>query len=160
MVVSIAPHWKTYGIYVNNFKYARDLLFECQEQSEHFRMFLDNNTMKLSMDLNMLLSLPLNHIAGYERILKSILDEESDPTQNSDLLQAILIATETSNFIANALGTPRPSLLPSLLHPCYYLLLSLSSPLFSLLSSILPSSFFPLFNWLDLSPLPLSSLPL
>eukprot|EP00339_Tiarina_fusa_P019759 CAMPEP_0117017154 /NCGR_PEP_ID=MMETSP0472-20121206/13440_1 /TAXON_ID=693140 ORGANISM="Tiarina fusus, Strain LIS" /NCGR_SAMPLE_ID=MMETSP0472 /ASSEMBLY_ACC=CAM_ASM_000603 /LENGTH=187 /DNA_ID=CAMNT_0004721451 /DNA_START=1137 /DNA_END=1697 /DNA_ORIENTATION=- len=53
----------------------------------------------------MLLSLPLNHIAGYELILKKFLNEtEEGSAENTSLLQAVILTEETSNFIANALG--------------------------------------------------------
>jgi len=105
LFISISPHWQHYGIYVHNFKFARDILFECINKCEKFSQFLDERTMTLSTDLNMLLSLPLNHIAGYELILKKLLNEtEEGSPEHTSLLQAVILTEETSNFIANALG--------------------------------------------------------
>jgi len=105
LFISISPHWKAYGIYIHNFKFSRDLLFECINKCEKFSQFLEERTIQLSTDLNMLLSLPLNHIAGYELILKKLLNEtEQGSAENTSLLQAVILTEETSNFIANALG--------------------------------------------------------
>lgn len=104
LFVSISPHWKAYGIYIHNFKFSRDLLFECVTKCEKFSRFLDERTIELSTDLNMLLSLPLNHIAGYKLILEKFLNEtEEGSSENTSLLQALILTEETSNFIANAL---------------------------------------------------------
>ena len=101
----ISPSLAIYGKYVHNFKFALDTLDECCDQNEHFAEFLERKSATLSLDLTLLLSLPLNHIAGYEHFLKGILEvtPEPDPEHHS-LLQAITITTETANFIANALG--------------------------------------------------------
>lgn len=100
-----APYFRVYGSFVNNFKLARDTLFECMGRNEAFTQFLDQKTMELSTDLNMLLSLPLNHISGYELMLKRISDATpaDDPSVTS-LLAAVSISSETSNFIANSLA--------------------------------------------------------
>lgn len=105
LFIDISPHWKAYGIYVHNFQLSRDILFECMNKSEKFVQFLDERTLTLSTDLNMLLSLPLNHIAGYELILKKFLNEtEEGSDEQSSILQALILTEETSNFIANSLG--------------------------------------------------------
>ena len=105
LFVDISPHWRAYGVYIHNFQVSRDLLFENINNCERFNQFLDERTMKLNTDLNMLLSLPLNHIGGYELILKKLLAETEEGTkEHSSILQALILTEETSNFIANALG--------------------------------------------------------
>lgn len=105
MFTDFSPYFRVYGSFVNNFKLARDTLFECMGRNEAFTQFLDQKTMELSTDLNMLLSLPLNHIAGYELLLKRIIDATpaDDPSVTS-LLAAVSISSETTNFIANSLA--------------------------------------------------------
>ena len=100
----ISPHWKIYGTYVHNFKFALHTMEDTLDNNEHFKEFLERKQ-QLSSDLTMLLSLPLNHIAGYSGHLKNILDTTpEDSPEHYSLLQAISITTETSNFIGNSLA--------------------------------------------------------
>ena len=109
MITEVAPHFKVYGTYVNNFKFARDTLTECMFNVK-FSEFIDSKVESIGMDLNMLLSLPLNHMAGYELHIKNLLEalmvtnngEEDDDYLS--LLSALTLLTETNNSIRNALA--------------------------------------------------------
>lgn len=104
LFIEISQYWHVYGIYVHNFKVSRDLLFECITKCEKFNLFLDERTIKLSTDLNMLLSKPLNYISGYELILKKFLEEtEEGSAEHTSILQAVILTGETSTFISSAL---------------------------------------------------------
>lgn len=97
----ISPHWKIYGTYVHNFKFAIKSLEDHIDKNEHFRDFCE----KKQQNLTVLLSLPLNHISGYDSHLKNILDATCEDTEEHySLLQAISITSETSNFIKNSLA--------------------------------------------------------
>merc|ERR1712000_108623 len=38
---SISSHWNVYGTYVNNYKFAQELVDDCSKSNEHFRSFLE-----------------------------------------------------------------------------------------------------------------------
>lgn len=96
----ISPHWKIYGAYVRNFKFVIKSLEFHIDNNEHFHDFCGGKR-----NLTMLLSLPLDHISGYDSHLKNILDATCETLpEHYSLLQAISITTETSNFIKNSLA--------------------------------------------------------
>lgn len=66
---------------------------------------MDQKNAESKTDLNILLSLPLNHISTYERLLLKILDTYPANCNEAKSLQTTcLMLSETSNFIANSLG--------------------------------------------------------
>jgi len=101
----IAPHWKIYGTYVHKFKFSLCFLEDSLDNNEHLREFVERKQQSSSLDLTMLLSLPLNHISGYSGHLKRIQElTPEDSPEHCSLLQAISITSETANFIGNSLA--------------------------------------------------------
>lgn len=107
--LTMAPFFKAYGDYVNNFQKAIDTLLQCQ-QKERFSSFLNEIFEKgqargMYVDLHGLLSTPLNHISGYEGLVQILLD--NTPPEHRDyksLTHCYSIISGTCKYIRDSLA--------------------------------------------------------
>jgi len=108
--LTMAPFFKAYGDYVNNFQNGVNTLLECKEK-DRFASFIDEIYVELQkrnvyVDLHGLLSTPLNHIAGYETLIMSLVD--STPVGHKDhrsLSHCFSIISGTSRYIRDCIAS-------------------------------------------------------
>jgi len=106
--LTMAPFFKAYGDYVNNFQNGVKTLLECREK-DRFAAFIgeiyaEHQKKNVYVDLHGLLATPLNHIAGYENLIMSLLD--STPVDHKDyrsLSHCFSIISGTSKYIRDCI---------------------------------------------------------
>eukprot|EP01102_Stenamoeba_stenopodia_P021457 TRINITY_DN8645_c0_g4_i1.p1 TRINITY_DN8645_c0_g4~~TRINITY_DN8645_c0_g4_i1.p1 ORF type:complete len:838 (-),score=256.72 TRINITY_DN8645_c0_g4_i1:134-2569(-) len=102
----MVPTLKIYGTYVTNFKNAVDTCQRLLQDGSKASIYLNEvQAMQEGYDLTLLLSLPINHISTYERILEPlVLVTPLSHPEYDKINQLFSILQQTSLFIQNALA--------------------------------------------------------
>ena len=94
--------FKCYGKYVYNFKNAIETLNNCVEKYENFALLIREKSEQCDMELQGIISAPLNQMSTYELMLERILDctpARLMPEEAIDLEQCLSAIRQTNKFI-------------------------------------------------------------
>ena len=98
--------FKCYEKYVNNFQFAIEVLGNCMVKYESFAQMCQESSERVDLDLQGLISAPLNQMNSYELMFERILDNTPRkilPKESKALEQCLSAVRETNVFILSAL---------------------------------------------------------
>uniref|UniRef100_A0A7S4N3P5 Rho-GAP domain-containing protein n=1 Tax=Paramoeba aestuarina TaxID=180227 RepID=A0A7S4N3P5_9EUKA len=98
--------FKCYEKYVNNFQFAIEVLGNCMAKYESFAQMCLESSERVDLDLQGLISAPLNQMNTYELMLERISDNTPRnilPKESKALEQCVSAVRETNVFILSAL---------------------------------------------------------
>eukprot|EP01094_Clydonella_sp_ATCC50884_P016645 TRINITY_DN2768_c0_g1_i2.p1 TRINITY_DN2768_c0_g1~~TRINITY_DN2768_c0_g1_i2.p1 ORF type:complete len:726 (+),score=211.00 TRINITY_DN2768_c0_g1_i2:97-2178(+) len=104
VLIEKLPGFSVYEQYVNGYKISSDVVQRHMERNEKFVQFLRSRPIASSVDLEMLLALPLNVISTYELHVEAMwkATPEEAPDYQS-LLSCLSILRETNRFVSESL---------------------------------------------------------
>ena len=99
--------FKCYEKYVNNFQFAIEVLGNCMEKHESFAQMCLESSERVDLDLQGLISSPLNQMNTYELMFERILENTPSsllPKEMKALEQCLSAVKQTNVFILSALA--------------------------------------------------------
>ncbi|KAL6074823.1 Rho-type gtpase-activating protein [Balamuthia mandrillaris] len=108
--LTMAPFFKAYGEYINNFQTGIATLLEFQ-QNKRFTSLVNEiydrlKAKQIYVDLHSLLTTPLNHISGYEGQILNLLNNTPESHKDySSLFHCHTIISSTAEYIRESLAT-------------------------------------------------------
>ena len=99
--------FKCYEKYVNNFQFAIEVLGNCMVKYESFAQMCMESSARVDLDLQGLISSPLNQMNTYELMFERILENTPSsilPEETKSLEQCVSAVKQTNVFILSALA--------------------------------------------------------